>query len=238
MFWLNFLIMAICVFCQQSVLSEEGSSSPAGVKLEAVMEQLQRQQEAKLEMNLQEKQLLQAQLLFAQHAATARAAGARLTPALFGKADGQAFQDVQQALNIHLGKMDPGEDDGDTDDEEREMVEHDEMDEDEDDDDDEDGEEENGPRQQAKKPRLQQVPGFPFRPYPTSQAAAVKPMSGSSPPAVKQEREEKDMSSPVGQHAFTSPNGFTDWGYDEPFKQVSYLSFKSQRATLRIFSFI
>ncbi|KAG7231097.1 hypothetical protein INR49_027137 [Caranx melampygus] len=104
---------------QMSVLSEEGSSSPAGVKLEAVMEQLQRQQEAKLEMNLQEKQLLQAQLLFAQHAATARAAGARLNPALF----------------------------------------------------------------------------------------------------VKQEREEKDLSSPVGQHAFTSPNGFTDWGYDEPFKQ-------------------
>ncbi|CAG08739.1 unnamed protein product, partial [Tetraodon nigroviridis] len=53
---------------QMSKASEEVGSSrcpqfgPAGMKLEAVMGHLQRQQESKLEMNLQEKQLLQAQL--------------------------------------------------------------------------------------------------------------------------------------------------------------------------------
>ncbi|GAA6224054.1 AT-rich interactive domain-containing protein 3B-like [Lates japonicus] len=199
---------------QMSSLSEEGS--PAGVKLEAVMEQLQRQQGAKLEMNLQEKHLLQAQFLFAQHAAAAaaaaRASGSRLDSALVGKADGQTYQEAQQALNSHLSRMDPGEEDEDTDEEEdeREMAEVDEE---------EEEEEENGPHQQAKKARLQQVPGFPFPPYSTPQSTAAKQMSESPPPAIKQEHEEKDLPSPAGPHAFTSPNGFTDWGYDESFKQ-------------------
>ncbi|XP_029379588.1 AT-rich interactive domain-containing protein 3A-like isoform X2 [Echeneis naucrates] len=200
---------------QMSVLSEEGSSSecpqssPAGVKLEAVMEQLQRQQEAKLEMNLQEKQLIQAQLLFAQHAAAVRASGSRFNPQ-YGKTDGQTYQD---ALNRSFNRMDPGEDDEGTDEEEREMMENDEVEEE------EDEEEENGPQQQAKKPRLQQVPGLPFPPYSTSESTAQKQMSESPPSAVKQEREEKELLSPAGQHVFTSPNGFTDWGYDDSFKQ-------------------
>ncbi|XP_071351919.1 AT-rich interactive domain-containing protein 3A-like [Trachinotus anak] len=208
---------------QMSVLSEESSSagcpqsSPAGVKLEAVMEQLQRQREAKLEMNLQEKHLLQAQLLFAQHAAAAaRASGSRLNPALFGKADGQTYQEAQQALSSRLSRMDPGEEDEDTDEGEQEMAENDEVEED-DDEEEEGEEEETGPHQQPKKPRLQQVPGFAFPPYSTSQSTAVKQAPESPPPAIKQERE--DLPSPAGQHDFTSPNGFTDWGYDEPFKQ-------------------
>ncbi|XP_076588551.1 AT-rich interactive domain-containing protein 3A-like [Chaetodon auriga] len=204
---------------QMSSLPEEGSSagcpqlSPAGVKLEAVMEQLQRQQEAKLEMNLQEKHLLQAQLLFAQHAAAARASGSRLESALFGRADGQTYQAAQQALNSHLRKMDPNE-------EEQEMVEseeHDEVEEDDEEDEEED-EEENELHLQMKKPRLLQAAGFPFPPYSTSLSPAVK-QSESSPSAVKQEHEEKELLSPAGQQGFTSPNGLTDWGYDEPFKQ-------------------
>ncbi|XP_070686398.1 AT-rich interactive domain-containing protein 3B-like [Pempheris klunzingeri] len=208
---------------QMSSLSEEGSSagfpqfSPAGVKLEAVMEHLQRQQEAKLEMSLHEKHLLQAQLLFAQQAAAARASGPRLESALFGRADGQ------QALNSHLSRTDPDERDEDLDEEELEMVgpeEHDEVEEDEEEEGgEEEEEEENGPHQQAKKPRLQQVEGLPFAPYSTSQSSAVKQMSESQPSAIKQEPEEKDLLSPAGQQAFTSPNGFADWGYDEPFKQ-------------------
>ncbi|XP_044048913.1 AT-rich interactive domain-containing protein 3B-like isoform X1 [Siniperca chuatsi] len=206
---------------QMSSLSEEGSSagcaqfSPAGVKLEAVMEQLQRQQEAKLEMNLQEKHLLQAQLLFAQRAAAARASGSRMDSALFGKAEGQIHQAAQQALNSHLSRIDPDEEDEDSDEEEQEMVEPEENDEVEEDDE----EEENGPHQQAKKPRLQQVAGFSFPPYSTSQSSAVKQMSESPPSAIKQEHEEKELQSPAGQQAFTSLNGFADWGYDEPFKQ-------------------
>lgn len=184
------------------------------------MEQLQRQQGAKLEMNLQEKHLLQAQLLFAQHAAAARASASRLDPALFGKAGGQTYQAAQQAFNNHLGRMDPGEEDEDSDEEELGMVEPEENDEEEEDEEDEE-EEENGPHQQAKKPRLKQVAGFPFPPYSTSHSSAVKQMS--PPSAIKQEHEEKELVSPAGQQAFTSPNGFADWGYDEPFKQVSYL---------------
>lgn len=199
--------------------SLEQSGPPSGnaaVKLEAMMEHLQRQQEAKLEMNLHEKQLLHAQLLFAQHAAAARASGSRVDSALFGKADGQTYQAAQQALSSHLSRTDPDEEDEDSDEEGQEMVEPEENDEAE-----ENNEEEmeDGPHQQAQKPQLQQVAGFPFPPYSTPQTSAVKRMSQSPPPAIKQEHEEKELLSPAGQHAFTSPNGFADWGYDEPFKQ-------------------
>lgn len=189
-------------------------SGNTAVKLEAMMEHLQRQQEAKLEMNLHEKQLLHAQLLFAQHAAAARASGSRVDSALFGKADGQTYQAAQQALSSHLSRTDPDEEDEDSDEEGQEMVEPEENDEAE-----ENNEEEmeDGPHQQAQKPQLQQVAGFPFPPYSTPQTSAVKQMSQS--PAIKQEHEEKELLSPAGQHAFTSPNGFADWGYDEPFKQ-------------------
>lgn len=199
----------------QSSLSEDGSAavcpqfSPAGVKLGAMMEQLQRQQEAKLEMNLQEKHLLQAQLLFAQHAAAARAASSKLGPPLFGTA-------AQQALNNHLSRIDPDEEDEDSDEEDQETVDNDEMEEDED-------EEENGLHQQVKKPRLQQVPGFPFPPYSMSQPPAVQQMSESPSSAIKREQEEKDLLSPVGQQAFPSPSDFSDWSCEEPFKQVRYL---------------
>ncbi|XP_049929598.1 AT-rich interactive domain-containing protein 3A-like [Epinephelus moara] len=190
-------------------------SGNAAVKLEAMMEHLQRQQEAKLEMNLHEKQLLHAQLLIAQHAAAARASGSRVDSALFGKADGQTYQAAQQALSSHLSRTDPDEEDEDSDEEGQEMVEPEENDEAE-----ENNEEmEDGPHQQAQKPQLQQVAGFPFPPYSTPQTSAVKQMSQSPPPAIKQEHEEKELLSPAGQHAFTSPNGFADWGYDEPFKQ-------------------
>ncbi|KAE8296156.1 AT-rich interactive domain-containing protein 3B [Larimichthys crocea] len=207
---------------QMSSLSDEGSSAgfpqfiPAGVKLEAVMEQLQRQQEAKLEMNLQDKHLLHAQLLFAQHAAiAARASGSRLDSALLGKANGQTYQAAQQALNGQHSRIDPDDEDEDSDEEDQEIEpeENDDVEEDEDEEDDE----ETGPHQQAKKPRLQQVSGLPFPPYSTSQPSAVRPTS--PPSAIKQEQEEKELLSPAGQQAFTSPNGFGDWGYDEPFKQ-------------------
>ncbi|XP_029289960.1 AT-rich interactive domain-containing protein 3A-like [Cottoperca gobio] len=211
---------------QMSSLSEEGNpagcpqSGNTGVKLDAVMEQLQRQQGAKLEMNLQEKHLLHAQLLFAQHAAAARASGSRLNSALFGKADGQTYQAAQQAYNSHLNRIDPDEEDEDLDDEEQEIVGPEENDELEEDNDDDDEEGMDGPHQQAKMPCLQQVAGFPFASYSTPQSSAVKQMSQSIPSAaIKEEQEEKELLSPAGQHSFTSPNGFADWGYDEPFKQ-------------------
>ncbi|XP_074532868.1 AT-rich interactive domain-containing protein 3B-like isoform X2 [Halichoeres trimaculatus] len=209
---------------QMSSLTKEGSSAgapqfnPAGVKLEAVMEQLQRQQEAKLGMSLQEQQHLQAQLLFAQHAAAAaaaaRASGSRLEPPSFGKTDGQTYQAVQQAFNSHLGRTNPDEEEDGSSDEEDQEMENDELEEDMEEAEEE--EEENGPLQQGKKPRLQQDAGFPFPPY--SQASAVKKMS-ESPPAIKQEHEEREVLSPASQQAFTSPNSFSDWSFDESFKQ-------------------
>ncbi|XP_042352200.1 AT-rich interactive domain-containing protein 3A-like [Plectropomus leopardus] len=201
---------------------EEGSSvgcpqsSNAGVNLEAMMEHLQRQQGAKLEMNLQEKQLLHAQLLFAQHAAAARASGSRLDSALFGKADGQTYQAAQHALSAAiLSRIDPDEEEDDSDEEGQEMGEPEEHDEAEEDNE----EEEDGPQQQAKKPQLQQVAGFSFPPYSTPQTSAVKQLSQSPPPAIKQEQKEKELLSPAGQHSFSSPNGFADWSYDESLKQ-------------------
>ncbi|XP_077424109.1 AT-rich interactive domain-containing protein 3B-like isoform X2 [Vanacampus margaritifer] len=180
------------------------------------MEHLQRQQEAKQDMSLQEKHLLQAQLLFAQHASAAAArAQPGPRPDLFRKADGF----TQQALSNHLSRVDAGE-------EEEEEEEEDIEDDDDDDDGDSDEEDmgadagESGSHQEAKKPRLQQVPGLPFNPYPGPQPAAGK--SSPSPPqvAIKQEQEEKEeVRSPVGPPAFTSANGFTDWAYDEPLKQ-------------------
>lgn len=212
----------ICNLCPKSSLSEEGGlagcpqSTPAGVKLEAVMEHLQRQQEAKMELNLQERHLLQAQLLFAQQAAAARASSSRPDSALFGKADGHIYQAAQQALSNNLGRLDSNEKGEDSDGEEKEMLEP------EDEEEEEGEEDENGPHQEVKKLQVKQVPRF--QPYSASLPAGVERNSESPPSAIKQEQEEKSLSLSPGQHAFSSPNGFTDWGYDEPFKQVQAIS--------------
>ncbi|XP_017261124.1 AT-rich interactive domain-containing protein 3A [Kryptolebias marmoratus] len=182
---------------QTSSFSEEGTMAgcpqpgSAGVKLEAVMEQLQRQQEAKLEMDLQEKHLLHARLLFAQQAAAARASSSRLDS--FARADGQP-NPSRRDMKVEVG---------DSDHEAEEMLEPDDEEEEE-----EEGGDENGPHLQKPEPR--QVSRF--QPYSTS---AAEPES----PTMKQEPEEKNLSSPAGHTAFASPNGFADWSYDELFKQ-------------------
>ncbi|KAM3842503.1 AT-rich interactive domain-containing protein 3A-like [Diretmus argenteus] len=217
--------------------SEEGGSGGAGchqaglvgVKLEAMMEQLQRQQEAKQEMDLQETYHRRAQLLFVNHAAAAAAAlrtagsGSR-DSVLFGKGgDGDTHH---TAAHSHLSSVDPGlekekrEYGSDVEDDEQEMVEPEKNDKVV-----KEEEEEKGPQHQAKKTRLQQDPAcvtpFSLPPYSTSHPPAVKQLATSPPPpsAVKQEPEDKDLLSPMSQHSFTSPNGFADWGYDEAFKQ-------------------
>uniref|UniRef100_A0A3P9IXQ0 AT-rich interactive domain-containing protein 3 n=1 Tax=Oryzias latipes TaxID=8090 RepID=A0A3P9IXQ0_ORYLA len=187
---------------QTSSLSEE--VSPAGVKLEAVMEQLQRQQEAKMEMNLQEKHL---QLQFAQKAAAAGTSWFR--PDLFGTAGGRIYQSPPQVLSSGLRRMDSKEDDEVSDEEEQEVLVP------------EENEEEEG--DEAKKLQLQQMSSF--QPYSGClQPKAVEQNSTSPPSAVKQEQEEKNLSSsPVGEHSFTSPSGFAEWSYDEPYKQRGYV---------------
>ncbi|XP_037539512.1 AT-rich interactive domain-containing protein 3A [Nematolebias whitei] len=178
--------------CEEGPLAGCPQPHPAGVKLEAMMEQLQRQQGAKLEMNLQEKHLLQAQLLFAQQAAAARASSSRPDP--FGRANGQIYQAAQHSLSRLDLKVE------DSHQEAEEMPEPEEGGEEEEGD-------EHGPHLQAKKQELQQVSRF--QPY----APAAEPEC----PALKQE--EKERPSPTAPTVFTSPNGFTDWSYEELFKQ-------------------
>ncbi|KAF6716844.1 AT-rich interactive domain-containing protein 3B [Oryzias melastigma] len=176
---------------QTSSLSEEGS--PAGVKLEAVMEHLQRQQEAKMEMNLQEKHL---QLQFAQQAAAAGTSWFR--PDLFGTPGGRIYQSPPQVLSSGLRRMDSKEEEDDEDDNsDEEVLENEEGDE-------------------AKKLQMSN-----FQPYPGCLQPKAEEQNSTSPPLViKQEQEEKNLSSsPVGQHSFTSPSGFPEWSYDEPYKQ-------------------
>lgn len=183
------------------------------------MEHLQRQQEGKLEMNLQEKQLLQAQLMFAHHAAAAaRASATRLDSPLFPKADGQTYPAAQAALNSHL-LCHPGDEGEESDEEEQETVDPEERNDLEEDEEEQEEEEE----EKAKRARLQQVAAFPFPPYPTSQFSALKQMA--EPSSVKQEHEE-EACSPAGQQVFPSPGDFPDWGYDDQLKQVGFPPFR------------
>ncbi|XP_072291224.1 AT-rich interactive domain-containing protein 3B [Eucyclogobius newberryi] len=195
---------------QMSSFSEQGS--PAGLKLEAVMDHLQRQQGAKLEGSLQEKQL---QFLFAQHAA-ARANAARMDPALFSK-EAQMFQTHINSMRASEMERDEDLEDDDSAEEEPGLPgrglqgpgDHGNR---EDDGAEDDDEEEISP---DKKPRLQPLPGYNYPPFSTSQASSGSQLSGSPSSAIK---EEKEALSPAGQQSFTSPNGFSEWGY-ESFKQ-------------------
>lgn len=214
----------------QSNLSQDlGSAGPhpfslPGMKLEAVMEHLQRQQEAKVEVNLQEKHPLQAQFLFAQQAAAAaaaRASASRLGSALLAGPDLQPFPGAHPGFSRHQSGMEEEEDAEDSDKEEQEgMLEDEEQQEEEEDeeedDDGEDGDEQENDGDRAKRPRFQPAAGFPFLPYP----AAEKQPESVLPPVSKQEQEEKEIESP---QAFTSPNGLADWSFEERYRQVSLL---------------
>ncbi|KAK0144181.1 AT-rich interactive domain-containing protein 3B [Merluccius polli] len=199
--------------------------SPAGVKLEAVMEHLQRQLEAKLDHP--DKHLQQAQLLFAKHAADARALP---DAAYFGKGapDGKNHRPGHQ-----MYKFEPGVRKGDLgesfyDDEERKLDESEgtdeEMDEEEDDDDNEEEEDEQGvgvgvPGPQMKKPRLHQDPAAYYSALsPRRRLLGVVGPSPRRPRALKEEPDEKDLSSPAERHGLTSPDGFADWGFDDSSK--------------------
>ncbi|KAM4618216.1 AT-rich interactive domain-containing protein 3B-like [Polymixia lowei] len=196
------------------------------------MEQLQRQQEAKLEMDRQEKHLHQAQLLFARHAAAVGSPASRLHSKFFDKGgDAKTYRAGQQTADSNLSRIYPenekevkreGSDDDD-DDDEQEMAEAEENDELEEEEEEEEEEEKNGPQPLVKKPRLQQESAcsFPFSlcAYSTSPSLAAKQSTTSPPLTVKQEPDDdKELLSP-SQQSFTSPDGFADWGYDEPFKQ-------------------
>uniref|UniRef100_A0A4W5MEP9 Uncharacterized protein n=1 Tax=Hucho hucho TaxID=62062 RepID=A0A4W5MEP9_9TELE len=220
---------------QMPNLSQEagvGPGSPGGVRLEAVMEQLQRQHEAKLEMDRQEKRLHQAQRMFAKHVSVARVTGAPLDSAFLGKRvegtrTGRTPQMGQQQTEASGGNsntqscVDKGDDNreeglgGEEEEEEEERLEGEEE---------EDDDVGMAHGHMTKMSPLQQECSLSFRPYSTSPSAAAKHRDPSPPMNLKRESEEKDLST-TEQRSFTSPNGFGDWRFDDgTFKQVSCIS--------------
>ncbi|KAF4095201.1 hypothetical protein G5714_024279 [Onychostoma macrolepis] len=214
--------------------SQAAFGSAAGVKLEAVMEQLQRQQQAKLEMERKERHFREAHILYAQQLAaqqaimaSARAQGAPLTPDFYSKNSrdralkgGQGPQAAKGPMiitgpdQVHeedaADEMDRGRgSEGDEDDDDEMM-------------DGEDGseEEESEGLEFLRKQSLalQQasvgVPPYPFPVYAASPSAAKKrPLSPTN--KVKDEPDD----SLTDQQSFNTPNGLNDWSLDDSFKQ-------------------
>lgn len=207
---------------QESGVAFPQSTSTGGMKLEAVMEQLQRQQQARLEMERKERKLREAHIMYAQQVAAQQAilAAARASGASFmgkGMAGGvpggglpprmsnQSSVDSEREDDEDRGR-DSGEEDDDT-----EMMEGDEGS------DDEEGSASGLEFLRKQTLALQQsaarIPARPFGSY-----SASAPQRVASPPVrVKQEPDEG--LSPAGAHSATSPNGQADWGFDDHFRQ-------------------
>ncbi|XP_047436631.1 AT-rich interactive domain-containing protein 3B-like isoform X2 [Mugil cephalus] len=202
------------------------STSTGGMKLEAVMEQLQRQQQARLEMERKERKLREAHIMYAQQVAAQQAilAAARASGASFmgkGLAGGIAGGIPVSGLPPRMSNQssvdsereddeDRGRDSGDEDDD-NEMMEGDEGS-------DEDEGSASGLEFLRKQTlALQQnASRIPPRPYASYSASA--PQRAASPPIrVKQEPDEG--LSPAGPHSATSPNGQAEWGFDDHFRQ-------------------
>lgn len=219
---------------QMPNLSQEaggGLCSPAGVRLEAVMEQLQRQQEAKLEMDRQAKRLRHAKRMFAKHVAVARVTGAHMDSAFLGEpmegtGTGTTTQMGQQQTEADGSNsntqscVDRVDDNG----EEGLGGEEEEDDEEEDEKERMEGEEEvdvgMAHGHMTKMSPLQQERSLSsIRPFSTSPSAAAKHRDASPPINLKRRSGEKDLSA-TEQHSFTSPDGFGDWRFDDgTFKQ-------------------
>ncbi|XP_037608393.1 AT-rich interactive domain-containing protein 3B-like isoform X1 [Sebastes umbrosus] len=198
------------------------SASTGGMKLEAVMEQLQRQQQARLEMERKERKLREAHIMYAQQVAAQQAilAAARASGASFmGKGlagvvpgvglpprvSNQSSVDSEREDDEDRGRYSGDEDD------DNEMMEGDEGS-------DEDEASASGLEFLRKQTlALQQSASrIPARPYGSYSASA--PQRAASPPIrVKQEPDEG--LSPAGPHSATSPNGQADWGLDDHFRQ-------------------
>lgn len=203
------------------------SSSTGGMKLEAVMEQLQRQQQARLEMERKERKLREAHIMYAQQVAAQQAilAAARASGANFmgkglavGVPGGGLPPRVSNQSSVDSEREDDedrGRDSGDEDDD-NEMMEGDEGSDDED-----EGSASGLEFLRKQTLALQQsasrIPARPFGSY-----SASAPQRAASPPIrVKQEPDEG--LSPAGPRSATSPNGQADWGFDDHFRQVSVL---------------
>ncbi|XP_026058661.1 AT-rich interactive domain-containing protein 3B [Carassius auratus] len=212
--------------------SQAAFGGAAGVKLEAVMEQLQRQQQAKLEMERKERHFREAHILYAQQLAAqqaimaSRAQGAQLTPDFYSKNSRDRALKGGQGPQAARGPMKTSPDQVHEEDAADEMDRGRGSEGDEDDDDEmmdgEDGseEEESEGLEFLRKQSLalQQasvgVPPYAFPVYAASSSAAKKhPVS----PTTKVKDEPDD--SPTDQQSFNTPNGLNDWSLDDSLKQ-------------------
>ncbi|KAK1785376.1 hypothetical protein P4O66_018758 [Electrophorus voltai] len=198
------------------------------------MEQLQRQQQARLDTERKERRLREAHLMYAQQVAAQQAilAAARVSAASTagkaqrlgdaGPAPGAERGAKQQDDRGHGGR-DSGDDDEDDDDEgAEEMMEGDGGSEDEED---EEEEEEEGPvsgLEFLRKQTLALQQGAARSQGPTfgsyTGSAVPGPRREPSPP-VRVKQEPEDGLSPAGPPSATSPNGQADWSFEEHFKQ-------------------
>uniref|UniRef100_A0A672I0I8 AT-rich interactive domain-containing protein 3 n=1 Tax=Salarias fasciatus TaxID=181472 RepID=A0A672I0I8_SALFA len=199
------------------------STSTGGMKLEAVMEQLQRQQQARLEMERKERKLREAHIMYAQQVAAQQAilAAARASGAGFmGKAlaggipsGGGLPPRVSNQSSVDSEREDDedrGRDSGDEDDD-TEMMEGDEGS-------DEDEGSASGLEFLRKQTLALQQNASRIPPRPFGSYAASAPQRAASPPIrVKQEPDEG--LSPAGPNSATSPNGQADWSFDDHFRQ-------------------
>lgn len=194
--------------CQDGVLG-------GGVKLDSMMEQLQRQQHERLEMQhkerlLRESHIMYAQQVAAQHAilAAARASGAGFTSMGTAGALGHGLpSQVSNQSSMDSDREDErGRDSGE---EDHEMMEGD-----------EDSEEDDRPPGALEYLRnqtlaLQRGAGGPFGNFADAKAAQRAP----SPP-VRVKEEPEDELSPTERPDASSPNARSDWSYEQHFKVV------------------
>ncbi|XP_067275299.1 AT-rich interactive domain-containing protein 3B [Pseudorasbora parva] len=177
-----------------------------GLKLEAMMEHLQRQQQARMEMEHKERRLREAHIMYAQQVAAQQAimAAARASGAGFINSGQLSTVSNQSSLDSEREDEERGRDS-----DEDEMMEGDE------------GSEEDDDRPQSGLEFLRKqtlalqhgslnLPGRPIASFPNPGAATS--------PAGRIKQEPEDDLSPVGQPSASSPNGRADWSYDEHLK--------------------
>lgn len=203
------------------------TTSAGGMKLEAVMEQLQRQQQARLEMERKERKFREAHIMYAQQVAAQQAilAAARASSTGFmgkGLVGGVPVAGLPPRMSNQSSvdseredDEDRGRDSGDEYDD-NEMMEGDEGSEEE-----EEGEGGASGLEFLRKQTLalqQNAPRLPARNY--SSYAASAPQRAASPP-VRVKQEPQEGLSPAGPHPASSPNGQGDWSFEDHFRQVS-----------------
>uniref|UniRef100_A0A671K048 AT-rich interactive domain-containing protein 3 n=1 Tax=Sinocyclocheilus anshuiensis TaxID=1608454 RepID=A0A671K048_9TELE len=187
----------LCPVSQEADLGGFPHSGSAGVKLEQMMEHLQRQQQARLEMEHKERRLREAHIMYAQQLAAQQAvlAAARASGAGFMSRGLGASGAGHPSRVSHQSSLD-SERDRDSDDDDG-MMEGDE-----------------GSEEDER----------PFGSFSGPGAAADAQRAPS--PGVRVKQEPEDDLSPVGRPSVSSPNGQADWSYEDHFRAVRELLYE------------